>query len=98
MFNLIRRIMMALTFTSEDQATLKELLAGGGKSAAAVKALQDENAAQQAALDAITQAVRDAKLDGNATTESNETTGRAQKAVEKRIARIAKHLGLPPLK
>ena len=61
---------MALTFTSEDQATLKELLAGGGKSAAAVKALQDENAAQQAALDAITQAVRDAKLDGNATTEA----------------------------
>jgi hypothetical protein len=70
MFNIIRRIMMALTFTSEDQATLKELLAGGGKSAAAVKALQDENAAQQAALDAITQAVRDAKLDGNATTEA----------------------------
>jgi hypothetical protein len=70
MLTFIRRIFMALTFTSEDQATLKELLAGGGKSAAAVKALQDENAAQQAALDAITQAVRDAKLDGNATTEA----------------------------
>jgi hypothetical protein len=40
MVNLIRRMMMALTFTAEDQATLKELLAGGGKSAAAVKALQ----------------------------------------------------------
>ncbi len=30
--------------------------------------------------------------------ESNEITGHAQKALEKRIARIEKHLGLPPLK
>jgi hypothetical protein len=30
--------------------------------------------------------------------ESNETTGHAQKALEKRIERIEKHLGLPPLK
>jgi len=30
--------------------------------------------------------------------ESNETTGRAQKVLEKRIERIEKHLGLPPLK
>jgi len=30
--------------------------------------------------------------------ESNEITGQAQNALEKRIARIEKHLGLPPLK
>jgi hypothetical protein len=30
--------------------------------------------------------------------ESNEITGRAQKALEKRVARIEKHLGLPPVK
>jgi hypothetical protein len=30
--------------------------------------------------------------------ESNETTGNAQKALEKRIERIEKHLGLPPVK
>jgi phosphopantetheine adenylyltransferase len=30
--------------------------------------------------------------------ESNETTGHAQKTLEKRIERIEKHLGLPPLK
>ena len=30
--------------------------------------------------------------------ESNEITGHAQNALEKRIARIEKHLGLPPLK
>jgi hypothetical protein len=30
--------------------------------------------------------------------ESNEIAGHAQKALEKRIARIEKHLGLPPLK
>jgi len=30
--------------------------------------------------------------------ESNELNGRAQKALEKRIERIEKHLGLPPLK
>jgi peptidoglycan hydrolase CwlO-like protein len=30
--------------------------------------------------------------------ESNETTGRTQKALEKRIERIEKHLDLPPLK
>ena len=30
--------------------------------------------------------------------ESNETTGHAQKALKKRIERIEKHLGLPPLK
>jgi outer membrane murein-binding lipoprotein Lpp len=30
--------------------------------------------------------------------ESNELNGQAQKALEKRIARIEKHLGLPPLK
>jgi hypothetical protein len=30
--------------------------------------------------------------------ESNETTGHAQKVLEKRIERIEKHLGLPPLK
>ena len=30
--------------------------------------------------------------------ESNETTGHAQKALEKRIERIEKHLGLPPVK
>jgi hypothetical protein len=30
--------------------------------------------------------------------ESNEISGRAQQALEKRIERIEKHLGLPPLK
>ena len=30
--------------------------------------------------------------------ESNETIGRTQKALEKRIERIEKHLGLPPVK
>ena len=30
--------------------------------------------------------------------ESNEINGQAQNALEKRIARIEKHLGLPPLK
>jgi hypothetical protein len=30
--------------------------------------------------------------------ESNEITGHAQQALEKRIERIEKHLGLPPLK
>ena len=30
--------------------------------------------------------------------ESNEITGQAQKALEKRIEQIEKHLGLPPLK
>ena len=30
--------------------------------------------------------------------ESNEITGQAHNALEKRIARIEKHLGLPPLK
>ena len=30
--------------------------------------------------------------------ESNEITGQAQNALEKRIVRIEKHLGLPPLK
>jgi hypothetical protein len=30
--------------------------------------------------------------------ESNEIAGRDQKILEKRIARIEKHLGLPPLK
>jgi uncharacterized protein YaaN involved in tellurite resistance len=30
--------------------------------------------------------------------ESNETTGSTQKALEKRIERVEKHLGLPPLK
>jgi phage shock protein A len=30
--------------------------------------------------------------------ESNESTGRSQKALEKRIERIEKHLGLSPLK
>jgi uncharacterized protein YlxW (UPF0749 family) len=30
--------------------------------------------------------------------ESNEITGHAQKILEKRVERIEKHLGLPPLK
>jgi hypothetical protein len=34
----------------------------------------------------------------NSVFEGNEITGRAQKALEKRIERIEKHLGLPPLK
>jgi DNA repair ATPase RecN len=84
------------------QADVTAMKGDVGKIPAIEKRLGTLEAGQQA-LDVKVEAIHDyqKKAHGeimDSLYESNEITGQAQKALEKRIERIEKHLGLPPLK
>jgi chromosome segregation ATPase len=86
-----------------DVSTMKDVQQQQGKRLEALEAGQKTLESGQQALELKVEAIHAYQKQAHdeimdSLFQSNELTGHAQQALEKRIARIEKHLGLPPLK